>query len=53
MMELDRPAQRRGQGQDGPLRRALDGPLVLVRPAGASRWAEWLDPIPAEARWRP
>ena len=41
-----------GQGRDGRLRRALNGPLVLVKPARVSRWAEWLDPIPAEARWR-
>jgi nucleotide-binding universal stress UspA family protein len=42
-----------GQGRDRRLRRTLDAPLALVRSPRVSRWAEWLDPIPAEARWRP
>jgi hypothetical protein len=41
-----------GQGRDGRLRWAVNGPLALVRTPGESRWAGWLHPIPAEARWR-
>ncbi|HEX2482225.1 MAG TPA: universal stress protein [Methylomirabilota bacterium] len=41
-----------GQGRDGRLRWAVNGPLALVRAAGETRWVERLHPIPAEARWR-
>jgi len=41
-----------GQGRDGRLRWAVNGPLLLVRVPGESRWAERLHPVPAAARWR-
>jgi nucleotide-binding universal stress UspA family protein len=41
-----------GQGRDGRLRWAVNGPLLLVRAAREPRWAERLYPMPVAARWR-
>ena len=42
-----------GSGRDGHLRRAMTGPLALVRTPDESHWAGRFHSIPVEARWRP
>lgn len=42
-----------GQGRDGRLRWAVNGPLSLVKAPREASWAERVQPMPAAARWRP